>query len=148
MVDELDKKIITELTRDGRISFRELARRIRVSIGTILSRTKRLEDEGIINGYSAILNHERLGYGLTAVMEIVVAKGKLLEMEREVGKLPATCAVYDVTGLTDAIVIAKFRSRDELSTFAKTLLSMPFIERTNTHFVLTTVKEDFRMNLS
>jgi DNA-binding Lrp family transcriptional regulator len=47
--------------------------------------------------------------------------------------------------LTDAIVIAKFKSREELSKFTKTLLAMPFIERTNTHMVLTTVKEDFRL---
>jgi len=54
-------------------------------------------------------------------------------------------AVYDVTGLTDAMVIAKFKSREELSKFTKALLAMPFVERTNTHIVLTTVKEDFRL---
>jgi len=43
------------------------------------------------------------------------------------------------------MVIAKFRNRKELSDFTKSLLSMPFIERTNTHVVLTTVKEDFRL---
>ena len=74
-----------------------------------------------------------------------MAKGKLLELEREVAKLPQVLAVYDVTGLTDAMVIAKFKSREELSKFTKTLLAMPFIERTNTHIVLTTVKEDFRL---
>ena len=60
-------------------------------------------------------------------------------------KLPNVCAVYDVTGLTDAMVVAKFRSRRELSKFTKGLLAMPYVERTNTHVVLTTVKEDFRM---
>ena len=74
-----------------------------------------------------------------------MAKGKLLELEREVAKLPQVLAVYDVTGLTDAMVIAKFKSREELGKFTKTLLAMPFIERTNTHIVLTTVKEDFRL---
>jgi len=50
-----------------------------------------------------------------------------------------------VTGATDGIVIGKFRDREELSRFAKSLLAMPFVERTNTHIVLTTVKEDFRL---
>ena len=145
MIDQVDRKILDELTKDGRMSFRQLARRVGVSIGTVLARTRRMERDGIIRGYSVMLDHELLGYGLTAIIEVVVAKGKLLEMDQRVGMMPTTCAVYDVTGLTDSIVIAKFKSRQELSNFTKTLLALPFIERTNTHFVLTTVKEDFRL---
>lgn len=59
--------------------------------------------------------------------------------------MPNVCAVYDVTGLTDAMVIAKFKNRKDLSDFTKTLLAMPFVERINTHVVLTTVKEDYRL---
>ena len=66
-------------------------------------------------------------------------------MEQAISKLPNTCAVYDVTGLTDAVVLAKFRSREELSRFTKSLLGMQFIDRSNTHVVLTTVKEDLRL---
>lgn len=77
--------------------------------------------------------------------EITVSKGKLLEMEEAISKLPNTCAVYDVTGLTDALVIAKFHSREELSKFTRSLLGMPFVDRTNTHVALTTVKEDVRL---
>ena len=50
-----------------------------------------------------------------------------------------------MTGLTDAMVIAKFKGREDLSKFTKALLAMPFVERMNTHIVLTTVKEDFRL---
>ena len=92
-----------------------------------------------------MLDHDKLGYQLTVIAEITVSKGKLLEMEEAIGRLPNTCAVYDVTGLTDAIVVAKFRSREELSKFTKGLLSMPFVDRSNTHVVLTTVKEDMRL---
>jgi len=104
-----------------------------------------LERAGVIKGYSAVLDHERMGYQLTVLAEITVSKGKLLEMEQAISKIPNTCAVYDVTGLTDAVVLAKFKSRDELSKFTKSLLSMPFVDRTNTHMVLTTVKEDMRL---
>jgi len=141
----MDIKILSEYLKDGRLSFREIANRIGVAVGTVLSRTKKMEKNEVIKGYSAILDHEKLGYELTVVMEITVSKGKLLEMEREIAKLKNICAVYDITGLTDAIVIAKFRNREELSKFTKAILSMPFVERTNTHLVLTTVKEDFRL---
>lgn len=144
-IDEIDRKILNELLRDSRRSYRSIARRAGISVGTVLSRIRRLEKIGVIKGYSAILDHEKLGYQLTVVAEITVSKGKLLEMEEAIGKLPNTCAVYDVTGLTDALVIAKFHNREELSKFTKGLLSMPFVDRTNTHMVLTTVKEDLRL---
>ena len=143
-LDEIDFKILDVLLDDARLSSRQIADRIGVSVGTVLSRIKRMENEGIIKGYSAIVDHERLGYELTVVTEITVAKGKLLDVEHEVAKIPNVCCVYDVTGLTDAIVVAKFKSRKDLSDFTKWLLSLPYVERTNTHLVLTTVKENFR----
>ena len=144
-IDEIDRKILNELLRDCRRSYRSISRRAGVSVGTVLARVRKLESAGVIKGYSAILDHEKLGYQLTALAEITVSKGKLLEMEQAISKLPNTCAVYDVTGLTDAVVLAKFRSREELSRFTKNLLGMPFIDRSNTHVVLTTVKEDLRL---
>ena len=144
-IDDVDRKILNELLRDCRRSYRSIARRAGVSVGTVLSRIRRLEKAGVIRGYSALLDHEKLGYQLTVLAEITVSKGKLLEMEQAIGRLPNTCAVYDVTGSTDALVLAKFHSREELSKFTKGLLSMPFIDRTNTHVVLTTVKEDLRL---
>ena len=144
-IDDVDRKILNELLRDCRRSYRSLARRAGISVGTVLSRIRKLEKAGVIRGYSALLDHEKLGYQLTVVAEITVLKGKLLEMEEAIGKLSNTCAVYDVTGLTDALVIAKFHTREELSKFTKNLLSMPFVDRTNTHVVLTTIKEDLRL---
>lgn len=144
-IDELDRKILQSYLMDARLSYRELGLKLGVSTTTIQSRTNKLEKAGIIRGYSAIFDHEKVGFQLTAITEVSVAKGRLLELEREVAKMPQVLAVYDVTGLTDAIVIAKFKSRDELSKFTKALLGMPFVERTNTHMVLTTVKEDFRL---
>ncbi len=144
-IDDVDRRILGELMRDCRRSYRSIARRAGISVGTTLNRIRKLEKAGVIKGYSALLDHEKLGYQLTALAEITVSKGKLLEMEQAIGKLPNTCAVYDVTGLTDALVIAKFHTREELSKFTKNLLSLPFVDRTNTHVVLTTVKEDLRL---
>ena len=88
------------------------------------------------------MDHERLGYQLTVVTEITVAKGKLVETEAEIAKISNVCSVYDVTGLTDAVIVAKFKSREDLGAFTKRLLALPYVERTNTHVVLTTVKEN------
>jgi len=144
-LDKTDIRILEVLLSDARLSYRQIGKQVGVSAATAMARVRKLEQEGIIKRYSAILDHERLGYELTVITEITVSKGKLLEMEREIAKLPCVCAVYDVTGLTDAMVVAKFKSRQDLSNFTKSLLVMPFIERTNTHLILTTVKEDFRL---
>jgi len=144
-LDEIDRKLLRELLIDSKRSYRELARSVGVSTATVINRVQRLESSGVIKGYTIIVDHERLGFELTVVTEITVSKGRLIEVEEAVSKLPNVCAVYDVTGLTDAMVVAKFRSRRDLSKFTKGLLAMPYVERTNTHVVLTTVKEDFRM---
>jgi len=144
-LDETDVKILKALTLDARLSSRQIAKQCGVSIGTVLSRIKRMENEGIIQGYSALLDHEKLGYELTVVSEITVSKGRLLEVENEIARLPNVCCVYDVTGLIDAIIVAKFKNREELGKFTKRLLAIPFVERTNTHVVLTSIKEDFRL---
>ena len=144
-LDDIDRKLIGELLRNSKRSYRELARAIGVSAATVINRVQRLESGGVIKDYSTRLDHERLGYELTVITEIIVSKGKLLETDAEIAKIPNVCAVYDITGQTDAMVVAKFKSRSSLSEFTKRLLSMPYVERTNTHVVLTTVKEDFRM---
>jgi len=144
-LDETDVKILKTLVSDARLSSRQISKASGVSIGTVLSRVKKMEAEGVVRGYSAIVDHEKLGYQLTALIEITVSKGRLLEVENEIARMPNVCCVYDVTGLTDAFVVAKFKSREELSAFAKRLLAIPFVERTNTHLVLTTIKEDFRL---
>ena len=144
-LDEIDRKLLKELLKDSKRSYRELAKAIGVSTATVINHVQRLESAGVIKDYSIRLDHERLGYELTVITEITVSKGKLLETDEEIAKLPYVCAVYDITGLTDAMVVAKFKSRSSLSEFTKKLLAMPNVERTNTHMVLTTIKEDFRL---
>lgn len=144
-LDEIDRKLLAELLINSNRSNRELAKAIGVSAATVINHIQRLESAGVITDYSVIVDFERLGFELTVIMTVTVGRGKLLETQEEIAKLPYVCAVYDVTGQVDSIVIAKFRNRRELSEFPKDLLAMEYVERTNTHVVLNTVKEDFRM---
>ncbi len=144
-LDEVDRRILRLLIKEGRTSMRALAAALELSPTTVASRVARVERHRVIRGYAALVDALALGYELTAVTEVLVSKGKLIEMEGEIARLPGVCAVYDVTGEIDGIVVAKFRDREELSHFTKGLLTMPFVERAITHVVLTTVKEDFRL---
>lgn len=90
-LDETDVKILKVLLSDSRLSSRQIAKQCDVSIGTVLSRVRKMEDEGIITGYTALLDQEKLGYELTVVTEITVSKGRLLEMENEIARIPNVC---------------------------------------------------------
>lgn len=144
-LDKTDVKILKTLLENARLSNRQIAKKVNVSVGTVIAKIKKMETGGIINGYSVTLDYENLGYELTVITEIIVSKGKLLDVEKEIAKILNVCAVYDVTGATDAVVIAKFKNRKTLSEFTKTVLSLPFVERTDTHVVLTIVKEDYKL---
>ena len=144
-VDGLDLRILRALLSNARASAREIGVNLGVSTSTVIARMDGLRWAGILKGFAAELDYVKLGYDLTVITEIHVSKGKLLEMEKEIAKIPGVCAVYDVTGEIDAVIVSKCRNREELSRFTKNLLSMHFIERTNSHVVLTTVKEDFRL---
>jgi len=144
-LDELDLKILRELMADSRASYRRIAKKLGVAPGTVLARIRRMEKNGVLKKYTVSVDYERLGYSVTSVTEITVSKGKLVEVEKKLAELPGVCAVYDVTGDVDAVVVSKFRNPAELSKFTKKILSMPNVERANTHFVLTVVKEDFNI---
>ena len=142
--DEKDEKILKHLLVDARQSARQLAHKLNVSTVTMISRIKKLEAKNIIEGYTARLNHESLGYDITAIIEVKTTKGKMLEIENEIAKIENVCAVYDITGEADTLVIGKFKDRSSLSKFVKKVSSIPNVENTSTHLVLNTVKEDNR----
>ena len=144
-IDETDEKILRNLMVDARLSARQLALKLGMSTVTILSRIKKLETKKIIRGYTTIIDHEKLGYVLTAIIEIIAKNDKIEDIEDEISKFENVCGVYDITGSTDTVVIAKFKERSELSKFVKELAAIPYVENTITHVVLNTAKEDFRL---
>ena len=145
VLDKTDVKILKNLLVDARLSSRQLALKLGMSTVTILTRIKRMEQEKIIKGYTAVIDQEKLGYDLTAIIEIYTKKGKMVEIENEISSLENVCAVYDVTGESDSVIVAKFKNRDDLSKFVKTVSSKPNVDKTVTNIVLNTVKEDFRL---
>ncbi len=143
--DETDAKILRELSKDSRASFRKLARSLGIATTTAISKYRRMKEEGIIKNSSIIIDYEKIGYNLTALIELRVSKGKLTEVENNLAHKHNVYAVYDITGADDAVILARFRDRKELNIFVKSLLSMEFIERTNTHLVLNIVKENYSL---
>ncbi len=144
-VDDIDKKILKFLVWDARLSYREIARQAKLSTTTVIERLKKLKSNGVINGYSVNLDSKKLGYELTAIIELVAPKMVLLKAMGEITELPNVYAIYHTTGDVDVIIIAKFRSIDELQKFLGELYNKLEIQRSETRIVLSTMKEDFRV---
>jgi len=146
-IKDVDIKVLEELIANSNTPVRDIAKKLGVSVGTVHSKIKAMERSGTIRGYTVVTDLSNVGYDITAVTEVIVSKGRLLDVEKEIARMKNVVAVYDVTGMADIITIGKFRGREELSSFTKKVLSLPYVERTNTSMVLTVVKEDFRLPL-
>jgi DNA-binding Lrp family transcriptional regulator len=66
----------------------------------------------------------------------------MLEVEQDIAKIPDVFAVYDITGEYDALILARFKNRGDLSKMIKKIHTSQFVERTNTHMVLNVIKEN------
>lgn len=145
MLDSYDVKLLSMLKDNAKYPIRKLAKELGLSASTVFNKIKRLEEEGIIDGYYTKINWEKLGYTVTAVIEVTVSHGNLFEVEKRISEMKNVLALYDVTGESDIILVAKFKDHSDLSSFTKLLLSLPNVERTNTHVVLNILKEDFNL---
>ena len=143
-MDELDNKILEKLNENARKSYREIARELNISLSTISNRIKKLEDGRVIERYIPVINPEKLGYALTAIINIKISHGKLIEVQEKISKDKHVSAVYDITGDWDSLLIAHFKDRRDLNGFIKGVLSIEYVERTNTQIVLNIVKEEKR----
>lgn len=147
MYDHVDTHILRELARDSRLSFRSIGRKLDIATTTVIHRYERMKKEGIIKNSSVVIDYEKIGYNIVALIELTVSKGRLVEVEEKLAKRRNVYAVYDITGDTDAVILARFKDRKELNDFVKSILAMEFVERTNTHLVLNTVKEDLNATI-
>ncbi len=146
-MNELNLKILRILSTDGRKSFRYISEQLGKSPITIKNHIEEMEEAGIIKNYGIQLDYEKIGYDIIALIEITVSKGKMLEVEKKIANNPNVFAVYDITGTHDAIVLARFKRRADLSEMIKNEIhASTFVERTNTHIVLNVIKENNELN--
>jgi DNA-binding Lrp family transcriptional regulator len=146
-LDDVDFKILNLLQEDSRLSYKKIADKLGISVGTAYNRIKSLERKSVLKGYTVMLDAVKVGYSLTALI-LIQAEGKhLLDVEREIAKMSNVTSVYDITGDFDIAAIARFKDRDGLNQFIKSLLSLPYVKRTVTNVVLNVVKEDFRAKI-
>tara|TARA_B100001094_G_C18134635_1_gene774302 strand:- start:658 stop:1128 length:471 start_codon:yes stop_codon:yes gene_type:complete len=140
--DGTDREIIAALLEDARISQRALARKVGIAQGTVLNRIRRLEEAGVIKGYSVILDPAQMGWSMTIMAGLRIVKGRMIDVQTKIAADPRVFAVYDVTGEWDSMVLARVKDREDLDNLTKTVFTLDGVSRSFTHVVLNTVKEE------
>jgi DNA-binding Lrp family transcriptional regulator len=141
-IDSKDEKILNVLLDDAKLSLRQLAKKVNLSVATVMNRVRRLESEGIIKKYTVALDYDKIGFDVPVLIDVRVAKGKLFQVEKKVAIHPNVVAVYDRTGTFDCTIVAKFKNRKSMDNFLKKIQTFDFVERTETQLVLHTIKEE------
>lgn len=137
-----ENKLINILIENSRLSYRQIAKKLGVSVATAMKKVKALEEKGIIRSYTVSLDYDALGYDIPVIVDIRVSKGKLFLVEKKIAAHPYVQNVYDNTGAFDATVIARFPNRRQMDAFLKKVQKYDFVERTETKLVLNTIKEE------
>lgn len=145
-LDQFDKKILQELSADGRLSITELSSRIGLSKTPCQLRLRRLIDEGFIEGFRAILSSQKLGLDHIAFVEVKLTDTReeaLKSFNDAARKIREIEGCHMIAGRFDYLL--KVRTRDIRRyriVLGEKISTLPFVASTSTNVVMQTVKED------
>jgi Lrp/AsnC family transcriptional regulator, leucine-responsive regulatory protein len=114
LLDEIDRKILVELQDDGRVTMAELGRRVNLSAPAVGERVQRLEETGVITGYSAQVDPRAIGYPIAAVVRIRPARRQLHKVPEVARATPEVVECHRVTGEDCYVARLHLRSMDDL----------------------------------
>lgn len=142
-IDRLDREILRVLRGDGRISNADLAETVGLSPSACLRRVRRLEQAGIIRGYTALIDLPSNGDGLVVMTQITLerqTKAFLDQFERAVRRCPEVHDCYLMAGSADYLVKLKIRDASDYERLHQEVLSqLPGVVRLQSSFAIRTV---------
>ena len=142
MVEEIDRKIVSLLSRNGRMSFTELARQAGLSVSAVHQRVRRLEADGVITGYVALCNADVIGLPLTAFVSIKPFDPAAPDdAPAKLAHLTAIEACHSVAGDENYILKVRVASPAELEDLLQQIRSVANVS-TRTTIVLSTPYEN------
>ena len=144
-MDGYDRRILAALQANGRLTNQELGERVSLSASQCSRRRRRLEEEGVIRGYHAIVDRERVGYGLLSIVTVTLATHDADNARRFaelLAELPNVQEAHSLTGEMDYTLKVAATDLRALSTFiSETLLPHEAVQNVKTAIVLDTLKE-------
>lgn len=136
-LDDLDRRIVDALRADGRASIRALAEQLHVSRAGLYARVERLHAAGVITGYRAEVDPERLGYGLSAYVHVSISQHSWKDVRRRVAAIPEVWHAALVSGQDDLVLLVRAVDAAHLRDLVlNRLQTMPDVVSTNTVLIL------------
>ncbi|MEJ6004194.1 Lrp/AsnC family transcriptional regulator [Paucibacter sp. AS339] len=150
-LDAIDRNILNELQRDGRLPNIELAQRVHLSPSACLRRVKHLEEAGVIAQYVALLNPKAVGKQGTSYTIINLERmttAALASFEQAVRDSPDILDCFYVAGTNDYVIRFAYKDAEDLERFhTDVLMQLPEVARSNSMLVLRTIKRTTAFNL-
>ncbi|MBI5660788.1 MULTISPECIES: Lrp/AsnC family transcriptional regulator [Ignavibacterium] len=150
-IDSIDKQILTILQQDAQITNVELSRKIGISPPAMLERVKRLEKNGIIKRYVAIIDPSKVSKGIFALVSVSLSAHQLASIDqftKQINKLDEVLECYHVAGEEDFILKIAVSSIEEYENFIlNKLIKLNGVSKVNTKFVLSTVKYNTKIKI-
>ncbi|MBA8879968.1 Lrp/AsnC family transcriptional regulator [Phyllobacterium myrsinacearum] len=148
-LDVFDRKILSSLQEDGRLTNNELSERINLSASQCSRRRSRLEEEGFIRGYRAEIDREKLGLGIVNIISVTLAthnRDNARRFSDLISKLPQVMEAHALTGEMDYFIKVVTPDLRALSAFVnEVLLPHESVQNVKTAIVLDTLKEDGKL---
>ena len=138
--DELDRRIIEQLSISSEGSFRQIAKGLGVHPTTLIQRVKNLEKKGVITGTRAKIDYMKLGFEYTGIIQVFV-EGQVDEINDRISDMPQVMAVFYVTGECDIVAWVACRDREEFSGTVKAIMAIDGVKKTNTSVIMEMLKD-------
>lgn len=146
-LDDTDLNILAELQKDSRLSVRKLSKKVNLSPPSVNERLRRLEDSGVIEGYTIKINKKQLGITMQCIVKVTLKSGEYELAPPYITEHPRCESCYRIAGDSCFVVVLAISSVDEIEQFIKDI--SPYAT-TNTTFVFQqlTIDPDIRKNFT
>jgi DNA-binding Lrp family transcriptional regulator len=150
-LDELDRKLLELVQTDAKMTIKELAEQLHLSTTPVFERVKRLEKEGYIDRYVAVLNRKKVGLGLLVMCDVSLKEHNrdyIQQFESAVRQLKEVMECYHIAGAFDYLLKVVVTDMDAYQQFVKEkLATLDNIGRVQSYFVMTEVKSSTRIQV-
>jgi Lrp/AsnC family leucine-responsive transcriptional regulator len=150
VLDQIDRKILSALRSDARLTMSELADKVGLSQSPCWTRVKRLEAAGAIESYVAVLNHQAIGLTNTVFVEVTLDRHNEQALERfgdALARIPQVIEAHLVTGDYDYLVKVAVAGTEDYERFLReTLYRIEGIRHSRTTFALRVLKRDISVD--
>ena len=148
MMDEKDQIILNLLQNDGRMTAKDVAEHVHLSVPAVTERIRKLVDEGIIREFRAVVNSKKIGYDVTAFLLVDMSSsdhyGDLVE---SAARAEEVLECHSITGEGSHILKVRVRDTSSLENLLREIQSWPGVIRTHTMIVMSTYKENTQLAL-